>query len=92
MKNTVATTVYTKVLGMLLLLTLLTFVQPSLFPLTPGKTALVQILISAMKIGLIVAYYMHLRSEVTYVKGYMVLTFVLLSIFFLLVGIDVFYS
>lgn len=93
MKYTAPTVaLYTKVLGGLLLLTLMTFMQPSLFHLTPGKTAGVQILIAAIKVGLIVAYYMQLRSEATYLKGYVIMAFVILLIFFLIVGIDVLYS
>lgn len=93
MKNTLTSTaLYTKVLAGLLILTLLTFLQPSLFHLTPGKTVGVQLLISVMKIGLIVSYYMHLRSESAYLKGYIIMALIILSIFFLIVGIDVFYS
>ena len=93
MKHTAITAAfYTKVLGGLLLLTLLTFIQPSLFHLTPGKTVIVQILISAMKIGLIAVYYMHLRNETGYLKGFVLMALAILSIFFLLVGIDVLYS
>ena len=83
---------YTKVLAGLLLLTLLTFLQPSLFHLTPGKTAGVQLLIAFMKVALVVAYYMHLRSEIAYLKGYVVMALVILMIFFLIVGIDVVHS
>lgn len=82
----------TKILGGLLLLTLLTFIQPSLYHLSPGKTAGVQMLIAAIKVGLIVAYYMHLRSETAYLKGYVVMAFSILMIFFLCVGIDVHHS
>jgi len=83
---------YTKVLSGLLLLTLLTFVQPSLYHLPPGETAVLQLLIAAMKIGLVGAYYMHLRSETAYLKGYVLMALVILLIFFLLVGIDVGHS
>lgn len=94
MKTTTTSTVafYTKILGGLLLLTLLTFIQPSLFHLSPGKTAGVQMLIAAIKVGLIVAYYMHLRSETAYLKGYVIMAFSILMILFLIVGIDVHYS
>ncbi len=93
MKTTTSTVaLYTKILGGLLLLTLLTFIQPSLFHLSPGKTAGVQMLIAAIKVGLVVAYYMHLRSEATYLKGYVVMAFAILMIFFLAVGIDVHHS
>jgi len=83
---------YTKVLAGLLLLTLLTFVQPSLYHLSPGETAVVQLLIAAMKIGLVGVYYMRLRSETAYLKGYVLMALVILLIFFLLVGIDVRHS
>lgn len=90
MEHTVA--LYSKVLAGLLLLTLLTFVQPFVWHLIPGKTAAVQLLIAAMKIGLIVSYYMHLRSETAYLKAYVAMAVLILMIFFLIVGIDVLYS
>jgi len=83
---------YTKVLAGLLLLTLLTFVQPSLYHMTPGKTAVVQLVIAVMKIALVGAFYMHLRRETAYLKGYVLLAFGILMIFFLLVGTDVVHS
>jgi caa(3)-type oxidase subunit IV len=83
---------YTKVLAGLLLLTLLTFVQPGLYHLDPGKTAGVQLIIAALKAGLVAAYYMHLRSETAYLKGYVVMALLILLIFFVIVGIDVVYS
>lgn len=83
---------YTKVLAGLLLLTLLTFLQPSLFSLTPNKTLVVQLIIAIMKVALVVTYYMHLRSEISYLKGYVVMALVILMIFFLIVGIDVMHS
>lgn len=93
MENNLPTVaLYTKVLAGLLLLTLLTFVQPSWFPLSPGKTAGLQLVIAAMKVGLVAAYYMHLRSERAYLKGYVVMALVILLIFFLLVGTDVVHS
>lgn len=93
MKHTTSTVaLYTKILGGLLLLTFVTFIQPSLFHLSPGKTAGVQLLIAAIKVGLIVVYYMHLRNETAYLKGYVVMAFSILMIFFLIVGIDVHHS
>lgn len=93
MKTAIGTVaLYTKVLAGLLLLTLLTFLQPLWFHLTPGKTAGVQLLIAFMKVALVVAYYMHLRSESGYLKGYVVMALVILVIFFLIVGIDVVHS
>lgn len=93
MKHTASTVaLYTKILGGLLLLTLLTFMQPSLFHLGPRETTGVQMFIAAIKVGLIVAYYMHLRSETAYLKGYVIMAFSILMIFFLMVGIDAHYS
>jgi caa(3)-type oxidase subunit IV len=83
---------YTKVLAGLLLLTLLTFVQPALYHPGPGGTAGIQLLIAALKIGLVAAYYMHLRSETAYLKGYVVMALVILLIFFVIVGVDTAHS
>lgn len=83
---------YTKVLVGLLLLTLLTFIQPTLYHLTPGNTAGVQLGISIIKIGLVSAFYMHLRSENAYLKGYIVMALIIMLIFFVIVGIDVAHS
>jgi caa(3)-type oxidase subunit IV len=80
---------YTKVLLGLLLLTLLTFVQPPIYHLTPGKTIVVQLVIAFMKIGLVITYYMHLRSEKEYLKWYLVMAAGIVLIFFIIVGIDV---
>ncbi|MDD2357999.1 MAG: cytochrome C oxidase subunit IV family protein [Thiovulaceae bacterium] len=93
MKTAIPTVaLYTKVLAGLLLLTLLTFLQPSWFHLSPEKTVGIQLLIALMKVGLVTAYYMHLRSEIAYLKGYVVMALVILMIFFLIVGIDVMHS
>jgi len=83
---------YTKVLAGLLFLTLLTFMQPTLYHLTPGNTAGVQLGISAIKVGLVSAFYMHLRSEKAYLKGYIVMALIIMLIFFVIVGIDVAHS
>ncbi|WP_345985873.1 cytochrome C oxidase subunit IV family protein [Sulfurimonas sp. HSL-1656] len=83
---------YTKVLGGLLLLTLLTFVQPSLLPLDVGGTVGTQMLIAVLKVALVAAYYMHLRSETAYLKGYVVMALMILAVFFIIVGIDVAHS
>ncbi|MCW8839050.1 MAG: cytochrome C oxidase subunit IV family protein [Thiovulaceae bacterium] len=87
MKYSIA--IYTKVLFGLLLLTLLTFMQPVFYHMTPDKTAIVQLLISMMKIWLIGAIYMHLRSEKAYLKSYVLMALIILLIFFVIVGIDV---
>lgn len=83
---------YTKVLAGLLLLTLLTFAQPGLYHLAPGQTALVQLIIAVLKVALVAAYYMHLRSETAYLKGYVVMALAILTVFFVIVGIDVVHS
>jgi caa(3)-type oxidase subunit IV len=83
---------YTKVLAGLLLLTLLTFVQPSVYHYGPGGTVAIQLLIAVLKVALVAAYYMHLRSETAYLKGYVVMALAILLIFFVIVGIDTVYS
>lgn len=87
--NVPSIAVYTKVLAGLLLLTLLTFIQPSLLHLSINETIGVQLMIALMKILLVAAYYMHLRSELMYLKGYVIMSLIILLIFFIIVGIDV---
>ena len=93
MEHTAASVaLYTKVLGGLLLLTLLTFIQPAVYHMGVGGTTGIQLLIAAMKVGLVAAYYMHLRSETAYLKGYVGMALVILLVFFVIVGIDVAHS
>ncbi len=70
---------YLKILIGLLVLTALTFVQPHLF--MAHATFEVQLLIAVAKAWLIVAYYMHLKSEKS-VLGLMVTFAMILVVFF----------
>jgi len=70
---------YLKILIGLLVLTALTFVQPHLF--MKDATFGVQLAIAGAKAWLIVAYYMHLKSEKS-VLGLMVLFAMVLVLFF----------
>lgn len=83
---------YNKVLAGLLLLTAVTFIQPSWLPLGPEGNAFAQLVIAFFKGGLVAAYYMHLRHETDYLKGYVALALAILLIFFVIVGIDVAHS
>jgi caa(3)-type oxidase subunit IV len=76
---------YYKVLVGLLLLTTITFVQPTLF--SEGTFA-VQMFIGLVKAWLILMYYMHLKGEklIGYTVGFAV---ILVVYFFLIVIIDV---
>ena len=82
---------YNKVLWGLLLLTFLTFVQPGVLPLGLEATVGVQLLIAVFKALLIAGYYMHLRSETQYLRGFVLMALIILGIFFVIVGIDVYH-
>lgn len=77
---------YYKILAGLLILTAITFVQPTMF--LTESTVGAQLLIAAIKAWLIVMFYMHLKGEK--LIGSLVLgTLFIVAFFFLVVGIDV---
>ncbi len=78
---------YIKVLLGLLLLTALTFLQPSLF--LPNLTFEVQLLIGLAKAWLILMYYMHLKGE-KLIGWTVVFAVFIVAFFFGIVMIDVF--
>jgi cytochrome c oxidase subunit 4 len=79
--------VYFKVLIGLLVLTAITFIQPSLF--MAESTFLAQMIIAVIKAWLIVMYYMHLKGE-KLIIGMVWFTLSLVLVFFIIViGIDV---
>ena len=79
---------YAKILGFLLILTGITFVQPLFIPQEIGGTLFLQLTLACIKGFLIVAYYMHLKYESSLLKGMVYFTVGILGIFFLIVGID----
>jgi len=77
---------YYKVLGGLLLLTAVTFIQPHLF--LQNSNFVIQLLIGAVKAWLIVMYYMHLKGE-KLISATVMFALGLVIFFFIMIGIDV---
>jgi len=77
---------YYKVLGGLLLLTAITFIQPHMF--LQNATFGVQLMIGAVKAWLIVMYYMHMKGE-TLIGWTVVFAMSLVVVFFSIVIVDV---
>lgn len=78
--------VYYKVLVGLLVLTVVTLIQPDMF--FTEYTFATQIFIGAIKAWLIVMYYMHLRGE-KLIGASVLFAVTLVVFFFIMVGIDV---
>ena len=77
---------YYKVLGGLLLLTAITFIQPHMF--LQNATFAVQLMIGTVKAWLIVMYYMHMKGE-TLIGWTVVFAMTLVAFFFAVVMVDV---
>ena len=77
---------YYKVLVGLLVLTAVTFIQPTMF--MTESTFAVQLLIGAVKAWLILMYYMHLKGE-KLIIGTVLFSVFLVVYFFIIVVIDV---
>ncbi len=78
---------YFKVLGLLLLLTALTLIQPSMF--LSDYTLATQLFIAVVKAWLILMYYMHLKGEKQIITfGYFAL-FIIAVFFTIVIGFDV---
>ena len=77
---------YYKVLGGLLLLTAITFIQPHMF--LEHYTFAAQLSIGAIKAWLIVMYYMHMKGE-TLIGWTVVFAMSLVAFFFIVVMLDV---
>ena len=78
---------YWKVLAGLLLLTALTFIQPTMF--LENSTFLVQMLIGTVKAWLILMYYMHLKGETEIIMFTYFSLFIVLTFFVIVIGVDV---
>ncbi len=81
-----AESLYYKVLVGLLVLTAVTFVQPSMFLLE--STVAAQLFIAVAKAWLIVMYYMHLKGE-KLIGIFVISTLCIVAVFFIIVGFDV---
>jgi len=78
---------YFKVLAGLLLLTALTFIQPTMF--MESATFAVQMLIGTVKAWLILMYYMHLKGEKLIIMFTYFSLFIVLVFFVIVIGFDV---
>jgi len=78
---------YWKVLAGLLLLTALTFIQPTMF--MQDATFTIQMLIGTVKAWLILMYYMHLKGEKLIITFMYFSLFIVLTFFVIVIGIDV---
>ena len=78
---------YFKVLAGLLLLTALTFIQPTMF--MENSTFLIQMLIGTVKAWLILMYYMHLKGEKLIIMFTYFSLFIVLVFFVIVIGFDV---
>jgi len=78
---------YFKVLAGLLLLTALTFIQPTMF--MESATFTVQMLIGTVKAWLILMYYMHLKGEKLIITFTYFSLFIVLVFFVIVIGVDV---
>jgi len=79
---------YGKILAFLLLLTVVTFLQPLFIPQAIGGTLFLQLTLACIKGYLIVAYYMHLKHASSIIRMTVYFTVGIFGIFLLLVGID----
>lgn len=83
---------YLKVALLLGVLTALTYFQHIVIPLSTSGTVIVQMFIALIKAGLIVSYYMHLKYESNVLKILAGISAFILLIFFIIVGIDAYFS
>lgn len=79
---------YLNVFIALLVLTVLTFLQPSLFGSELSDTVAAQMFIALVKTILIVAYYMHIKYETTLFRVIIFVAIITLGIFFAITASD----
>ena len=82
---------YLNVFYLLIGLTILTLAQPVIVDLDLGSTLAVQLSIALAKSLLIVAYYMHIKSEVSTFKVLIVGSLCIMAIFYIIMAIDTYY-
>ncbi len=78
---------YFKILAGLLILTVITFIQPTMF--FENITFSVQILIGTIKAWLILMFYMHLKGEKLIITFTYFSLFIVLTFFVIVIGFDV---
>jgi len=82
------TTIYFKVFGLLLILTIVTILQPIVFHTDLRNTYAIQMLISFTKVALVVSYYMHIKGSKPFYKLMVFGTTALLFSMYVLIAID----
>ena len=79
---------YLKIFILLLILTILTFLQPFILSPSLTETVVVQMFLAIAKSAIIVAYYMHLKYESKLFKIIVLVAVVVLLIFFIITASD----
>lgn len=79
---------YTKIFVALILLTILTFLQPFILNPNLHETVAIQMFLALIKTVIIVAYYMHLKYESNLYKIIVLMAVVVLLIFFTITASD----
>jgi cytochrome c oxidase subunit 4 len=82
---------YISVFFLLISLTALTLLQPMIIDLGLGSTLIVQMGLATMKAFLIVAYYMHIKSESKLLKTLIYSSLVVLVVIYVIMSIDTYY-
>jgi|GEM_PF-915044 len=82
---------YVSVFFLLIVLTALTLLQPMLIDLALAPTLIVQMGLATVKAFLIVAYYMHIKSESKLLKTLIYSSLVVLVIIYVIMAIDTYY-
>lgn len=79
---------YLKIFIALILLTILTFLQPFILPSSINGTVTAQLFIASIKAILIGSYYMHLKYESSLFRYIVLFALVTLLIFFIITATD----
>ncbi len=82
---------YFKIFVLLIVLTILTFLQPYVLPGNINDTVSAQLFIALIKSILIGSYYMHLKYESALFKNIVLMAIVVLAIFFIITATDAIY-
>jgi len=79
---------YLKIFVVLIILTVVTFLQPYVIPGTISDTVVAQLFIAVIKATLIGSYYMHLKYEAPLFRYIVLMALVVLAIFFIITASD----
>ena len=79
---------YAQVFTILLLLTMLTFIQPLFITFGIKGVFVSQMIIASIKAFFILSFFMHLKDSTSLTKIIVMCTAAILAVFFIIVGID----